>query len=481
MNTKKVAIYIRVSTEEQVKEGFSIAAQKDKLAKYAESQSWEVAGLYLDEGISAKSLERPQMKQMLNDMKNNIFDTILVYKLDRLTRSVSDLHELLNLFDEYSIGFRSATEVFDTTSAIGRLFITIVAAMAQWERENLAERVSFGIEQKVREGKYVGTPSVFGYDYTNGELEINIAEAEIVKQIYTNYLEKGSFTGIANEFNRLNIKSKRGGYWTQRGIKNILTNPLYVGKISYKRHDEESSFTVDSANHEAIISSQLFNDVQKRVNNLKVHTTKKHSSDDATFSSVLYCKECGRKLATYVRTIRGRKYRYYRCPNNKVKRCSNHTIAQSQLLPSFEQAILKLNKKFNDINVNKTDLNETQTKSTLDAEKITKEIERLNTRKKRMRDRLFDDTITSDEYKEAVAETDIEINNLNELLLKSTEADDTNDYENLERIKIMTDSILASWDLLDLQHKKQFINTFIKRLEIHKDENRNIELNITFY
>ena len=135
----RVALYIRVSTEDQAREGYSIQAQKNKLEAYCVSQGWDVVGFYIDDGYSAKDLDRPEMKRMLKHIEQGLIDCVLVYRLDRLTRSVLDLYKLLEIFEQHNCKFKSATEVYDTTTAMGRMFITIVAAMAQWERENLID------------------------------------------------------------------------------------------------------------------------------------------------------------------------------------------------------------------------------------------------------------------------------------------------------------------------------------------------------
>jgi site-specific DNA recombinase len=160
----RAVAYLRVSTEEQASEGFSLVAQEERCKSFIKSQGWDlVKEPYIDDGYSAKNLERPAIQQLINDLKNNEFDVIVVYRLDRLVRSVLDLHHLLQLFDKHQVAFKSVTEVFDTTTAMGRFFITLVAAMAQWERENLAERVLMGMERRALEGKRNGGNAPYGY------------------------------------------------------------------------------------------------------------------------------------------------------------------------------------------------------------------------------------------------------------------------------------------------------------------------------
>ena len=167
----KTAIYVRVSTEEQAKEGYSISAQQQRLKDYVKSQDWNIYKIYIDEGFSAKNLDRPKMQELIKDCKKGLFDVILVYRLDRLVRSVSNLHELLQLFDKYNVKFKSATEMFDTTSAMGRFFITLVGAMSQWERENLAERVHMGMKRMVEEGKRAGGSAPCGGGCLDGGVQ----------------------------------------------------------------------------------------------------------------------------------------------------------------------------------------------------------------------------------------------------------------------------------------------------------------------
>ncbi|WP_429991941.1 recombinase family protein [Metabacillus fastidiosus] len=156
---------------------------------------------YIDDGISAKDMNRPNLKRMIKHIEQGLIDCALGYKLDRLTRSVLDLYKLLEIFDKHNCKFKSSTEVYDTTSAIGRMFITLVAALAQFERENLSERVRIGMEQKAREGKWVISLPPQGHDLVEGELIINKQEAEIVRKIFNFYLSGKGMRKIASDLN----------------------------------------------------------------------------------------------------------------------------------------------------------------------------------------------------------------------------------------------------------------------------------------
>ena len=149
----ETAIYCRVSTEEQAQEGFSIRAQEQKLKDLARIKDWSIYKIYMDEGISGKNLtERPAMQEMITDIENGAVKNVLVFKIDRLTRSTADLIYLIDLFGKYDCAFNSLTESIDTQTASGRMFLKIIGIFAEFERENIIERTKVGIERKVREG-----------------------------------------------------------------------------------------------------------------------------------------------------------------------------------------------------------------------------------------------------------------------------------------------------------------------------------------
>ncbi|HYG35431.1 MAG TPA: recombinase family protein, partial [Clostridia bacterium] len=156
-----VRCYLRVSTEEQALFGYSLDAQRQRLEDETQRRGWHCTGWYIEEGRSAKDTDRPELQRMLDDLEPG--EIVMVLKLDRLTRSVRDLDELLQRFDQKQVLFQSATENFETITASGRLFIRLVAEIAQWEREVIAERTAMGKRQKVENGEWQGGPVPFGY------------------------------------------------------------------------------------------------------------------------------------------------------------------------------------------------------------------------------------------------------------------------------------------------------------------------------
>jgi site-specific DNA recombinase len=230
----KVAIYLRVSTTEQAEEGFSIAAQKERLKAYVLSQGWELASTYEDGGFSGGTTNRPSFNRLREDMKHRQFDLILVYKLDRLSRNMRDLSNLVHEMDECGVYFKSATEPFDTTTPAGKLIFNMLGSVAEFERGMIAERVKMGMVQKAKEGKGIlGFNHPYGYEYTNGALLPDINEAPVVKYVYSRYLAGASLGEIAMELNSKGVATKNRKSWSKQTVRNVLGNPLYAGFLRW--------------------------------------------------------------------------------------------------------------------------------------------------------------------------------------------------------------------------------------------------------
>lgn len=300
-------IYVRVSTEEQALNGFSIRAQIDKLTSYCKIKDWEIYDIYEDNGVSGKNIkDREELKRLILDIKNKRVNNVLVYKIDRLTRSTKDLIELIDLFNENNCSFNSLTESIDTLSSTGRMFIKIIGIFAEFERENIVERVKIGLERKVKEGYTIASKNVsYGYTKEKGEKiqSINSYEAYIVKRIYNLYLENYTFTAIANYLNKYNIKTKNNKNWTYKTVKLVLTNPNYIGRVRYGIN-RDNYFEVEGK-HNSIIDEDIFKKVEYKINyknsnickcgnKLRVKKQKYYSKTkkETTIYLRYYCSKC---------------------------------------------------------------------------------------------------------------------------------------------------------------------------------------------
>lgn len=304
----KVGIYVRVSTQEQSQEGFSIPAQRERLLAFCQSQGWDVVEEYIEEGWSAKTIDRPQMQRMLSDVEEGKIELLLVYRLDRLTRSVLDLYTLLQTFEKHKVSFRSATEVYDTSTAMGRLFITLVAALAQWERENLGERVKFGMEQMVNQGKRPGAPAPYGYQRDDdGNLHIDEKEANTVRQVFDWFVSGHGLETILSRLHEQNTPSPSGNKgWHINYVRYMLRNPVYIGKIRW-------GDAIGQGSHEPIIDEVTFKRAQEIIEERKTAPPSENVGR-YPLTGVLRCGKCGSKMSGKIFN-RNKKYEtvYYRC------------------------------------------------------------------------------------------------------------------------------------------------------------------------
>ncbi|MCD6108984.1 MAG: recombinase family protein [Thermoplasmata archaeon] len=251
----KVAVYTRVSTEDQAKEGFSLDAQLDKLRAYCKARGWEIAGEYVDDGYSGRNTKRPAYQRMMQEMDK--WDGLLVIKMDRIHRNSKNFMIMMEQLRENNKEFISMTESLDTSTAMGRFVMDIIQRIAQLESEQIGERVYVGMEQKAKtNGGILGFNIPYGYDYVDGKLVINKDEAEIVKKIYQWYLEGHSMGEIAETLVKQDVPTKKQGFWAKKTVSTILKNPLYCGYLRWEKY-------INKGEHEPIIDVETYNEVQK--------------------------------------------------------------------------------------------------------------------------------------------------------------------------------------------------------------------------
>lgn len=227
---KRVAIYIRVSTLDQAREGYSLEAQEKTLRKWCDDRKYIVYDLYADKGISGKDIEhRPDMNRLLNDAKNGSFDLVLFWALSRFTRSVSDLYSTMEKFQKWNVSMVSYTEAFDTSTPMGRAMIGIVGVFAQLERELTSERVSAAMAERAAQGKRTCS-EILGYDLDGKDsFKINEKEAEYVRFCFSEYLLRKNLSEVAKEAKARGFKGKRGKVPTAYSVQKILTRTQYCG------------------------------------------------------------------------------------------------------------------------------------------------------------------------------------------------------------------------------------------------------------
>lgn len=317
-------LYARVSTEEQAASGFSLGAQRERMEAFCLSQGWDIAGRYIDEGVSAKDLNRPEFQRMMGEVDAD--DVVLVYKLDRLTRSVRDLDDLLKTFDDQGVKFRSVTEQFDTTTATGRLFIRMVAEMAQWERETIAERTAFGKLKKAQEGEWSGGSVPLGYITVPSEkqkagrtllkLVPDPERSHLIPMIFERYMAGHGIRGIATWLNtELGARTVQGCTFHQLTVSRILTNPIYCGDVVHGRRVKGPKTRVQGS-HEFLVSRAVFERVQELMAAHKTYAPRQ-ATGLYPLSGVARCGVCGGRVDGQKRSGQNSS-RIYRCHNYMI-------------------------------------------------------------------------------------------------------------------------------------------------------------------
>ena len=333
---KRAALYIRVSTLEQAQEGYSVGEQKERLIAYCKAHDWVIAGIYVDGGYTGSNINRPGMQKLITETSK--FDVVLVYKLDRLSRSQRDtLYLIEEVFLPNNVDFVSMQESFDTATPFGKAMIGLLAVFAQLEREQIKERTRMGRIARAKSGLYHGGGYIpIGYDYEDGKLTVNPYEAQQVQKIYEWYLNGASLKVIADRMQEEGYTNRYGSYSSWTGIRYILENETYLGRIHF------GDVLVENA-HEPIISEEQFKAVQViREKRRKKYGTSSFQSKHL-LTGMIFCGHCEGRY--YLRN--SGKYRYYSCYSRtkqikemvKDPECKNKHWKAEELEPIIDAQI----------------------------------------------------------------------------------------------------------------------------------------------
>lgn len=314
----RCAIYTRKSSEEGLEQDFnSLHAQREASEAFIKSQQHEgwqmLKTLYDDGGYSGGTMERPALKQLMADIMAGKIDVVVVYKVDRLSRSLHDFAKMVEVFDKHNVSFVSVTQQFNTTSSMGRLTLNVLLSFAQFEREVTGERIRDKIAASKKKGMWMGGYVPLGYVVDNRKLVSSSSEAATVKHIYERYLEVGSVRELAEELNTKGIHSKArdnitrpGGKAFSRGaLYHLLSNPLYRGLIQHKGISHPGQ-------HEAIIEQELWEKVQQQLAaNRAGVIAQYHRTDKNSLHGKLFDAATREPLVVVHANKKGRRYRYY--------------------------------------------------------------------------------------------------------------------------------------------------------------------------
>ena len=480
VSEKKVAgLYIRVSTEDQAREGFSLPEQEKRLRAMCEYKGYEIYKLYKDAGISAKTGNyRPAFEELLQDIREKKCNTIVVLKLDRLTRSVFDLEGIMRFLEENNAYLDCANEEINTTNSSGKLVARMLTSVSQNEIERTSERTKFGLVGAIKEGHPLG------YKRDGKKLVIDPLTKDIVKRIYDLYFEGKSYSNIATIFNQEEVLGKTN--WRDTGILRIISNEIYKGDFVSGKTFNKPVYYENVVG--PIVSRELWENcqVQKKKNQKSYMRTQTY-----IFLQKLKCPKCGRILAGGAsHKLKSDKwYFYYRCED-----CKNN-IKEEVIEISVKNLLADILEYDNVVNefflpVLKSKLNDPKVE-------LEKELKSLNNKKERIRKAYIDSVFTEEEYKQESKTIDSQIDFINSKLLENSQAEQLNfttedillkrdmDFINKVKLPISYYAFNENWDLLDRETKADIVMRYIDDIELeikHKKYHvKQINFRSTFY
>ena len=317
---RRCAVYTRKSSEEGLEQEFnSLHAQREACEAFIRSQAGEgwrlIKTAYDDGGVSGGTMERPALQRLLWDIRQGLIDCVVVYKVDRLTRSLADFAKIVELFDAHSVSFVAVTQQFNTTTSMGRLTLNVLLSFAQFEREVIGERIRDKVAASKRKGIWMGGTLPMGYDLRDRSLVVNHEEARIVKHLYERYLGLGSVRLLKQDLDARGIvssvkASKNGNHhggkpFSRGGLYHLLSNPVFIGEIRHKQERHPGQ-------HEGIVSRELWERVQQRLREGTVRRSEgsKTEAPRSPLAGKLF-DENSEPLLVQGAAKGGRRYRYY--------------------------------------------------------------------------------------------------------------------------------------------------------------------------
>ena len=436
-----IAGYCRVSTLEQATEGYSIGEQQQRLRDYCSARGWAAPELYTDAGCSGGNIDRPALQELVRAAKRGKIDKVLVYKLDRLSRSQKDTLELIeDVFIPNNVSFISISENFDTSTPFGLAIIGILSVFAQLERNQIKERMTVGREARAKEGKYHGgsVPPI-GYDYIDGRLVVNRFESMEVREVFKLYTQGYGYTEIADTLNSRGWRHKYGA-WIKSTVSRVLSNSVYIGLISFGGAEYEGD-------HEAIVETETFNAATIRQQRDKRQLTT--YSDKQPLMGILWCKRCGRR---YTHTATRGKYFYFRCMSGK--KCDNRVYKAEELNSLIYGELRKLTLE---------DIKQERGKIPDPRGELEAELEKIDKQRSRLLDLYALGSFAAEEIQAKVEP----LNSRRAAIEAELDADPRRDGERIEKVVLSIADVLEAGDMIAT---RQLVRELIDRIEIDGDD-----------
>ena len=352
---RRAAIYVRVSTDEQAALEFnSLQAQEQICKTYismrdadpAASERWTYSQTYSDPGYSGGTLDRPALKRLMADVESGKINTLLIYKIDRLSRSIHQFYRIWEILEHYGADLVSATQDLNTSTSQGKLMLNMLLSFGQFEREQISERTRDKVAAARKRGRWTGGMPILGYDVDprGGRLVVNETEAARVREISAVYMETGSLTRAVQELNRREWRRKTwtkqdgairtGGGFDKPSLLRLLKNPLYAGKVHHRG-------ALHAGEHEAIVNSGIWQRVQERLTrNGSAGYQGERENSHALLKGLLYCAQCSCRMTPSFTTKGNRRFRYYVC-QTRLKRGAHACPTGRMAAHEIEQRVVE--------------------------------------------------------------------------------------------------------------------------------------------
>lgn len=470
MNTERknviAGLYPRVSTDDQVREGFSLDEQEEEMKRLCEYKNYQVYKVYREEGVSAKNMNRPKFQEMIQDLKDGKINRIIVHKLDRLTRSIQDLEVICKLIEEYNCSLDSVNEEINTDTAMGVFFIRMTTILAQLEIERTSERTKFGLKGAAKNGHFCGKAPI-GYKKINKELVIDDLESEVVKEIFDDYVNGLSVCTITKKLNNKNALNRN---WRTTTIDRMLSNYIYCGDYLYGKRAKNTEPIYLEDVCPAIIDKETFKMVQtQKERNLKNYT-RKHTY---VYMQKIVCSKCNKIMGGSSSTSKNKTTQiYYKC------NCCNTRINEKKIekplmlfLNDMLDYYLLIDNNF------KSFFNEDLS---IEIDKCNKMLDKCSKKLKKIKEAYLDDLIDKDEF---IKDEQSIKSQINDIELKLKQLKNTNNNENhkqdlnlyyslfqLEKMKYKSYYARKNglWNKLTKEQKSKLIMKYIESIEIEK-------------
>ena len=466
MNKKNAAIYCRVSTEDQAREGYSLPEQQEKLKDLCKYRDYNVYGIYEDAGISGKDMEhRPQFQKMLECVRGGKVNVIVAYKLDRLTRSVRDLEILISELEKYNCSLECAMDDINTSTANGRFFVRMLTVLSQLEIERVSERTKFGMVGAIKDG-HIPVRKTLGFMRKDKKLIINPAESEIVERIFDLYYKGKSYQQIANIFNDEKVLNKK---WYDTTILKILSNPLYKGDFVSGTRTRNPILYENVV--EPIISKKLWEDCQEQTRKNTRNYTRRN---DYIFFQKIICPHCKRIMACKAPGGSKKKYIYYQC-----NKCKTY-IREDKLIELLVDEITQIIEYDSIVRKHFAPLLKKKLENT--NELLSKELNTLKDKVIRLKDAYLNEIISLEEYKEDKSYLENRIIEIEKKIKEEQELDQYNFTfqdimlkRDIESIKCFIKpfyelNFQAKWSELSIAEKQELITSYIDSIEVIKND-----------